>query len=88
MPLGIFEPTADDPLFTNKRMERFIGPYTALYNITGQPAASVPTYWNNDGLPIDIQLAARYGDEGTIFRLAAQMESERPWAGRRPPVSA
>jgi amidase len=60
-------------------------PNTQLMNLTGQPAASVPLCWSEEGLPIGIQLAARYGDEGTLLRLAAQLEQARPWAGKKPP---
>jgi amidase len=48
----------------------------------------LPLYWNSDGLPVGTQFAARFGDEATLFRLAAQLEEARPWAGKRPPVSA
>lgn len=58
---------------------------TMLFNMTGQPAASVPLFWNAAGLPIGIQLAARFGDEATLFRLAAQLEEARPWFHKRPP---
>ena len=61
-------------------------PNTQLFNQTGQPAMSVPLSWNAAGLPIGVQFAARFGDEATLFRLAAQLEQARPWAGRRPPV--
>jgi amidase len=60
-------------------------PNTQLFNQTGQPAISVPLSWNADGLPIGVQLAARFGDEATLFRVAAQLESARPWAPRVPP---
>ncbi|EFO80609.1 hydrolase [Oscillochloris trichoides DG-6] len=59
-------------------------PYTPLFNLTGQPAMSVPLIWSGDGLPIGMQFAARYGDEATLFRLAGQLERARPWAQRRP----
>lgn len=57
---------------------------TMLFNMTGQPAMSVPLWWNSHELPIGVQFAARFGDEATLFRLAAQLEQCRPWALRRP----
>ena len=62
-------------------------PYTPVWNHTGQPAASVPAGFTDDGLPLAVQLVARPDDEGTIFSLAAQLEAEHPWADRRPPTS-
>lgn len=59
-------------------------PNTQLFNQTGQPAMSVPLFWSAAGLPIGVQLAARFGDEATLFRVAAQLESARPWAQRKP----
>jgi amidase len=61
--------------------------FTVPFNVTGQPAMSVPLHWN-DGLPIGVQLVAATGDEALLFRVAAQLESARPWIGRRPPVHA
>ena len=61
-------------------------PNTQLFNMTGQPAASVPLFWNVDGLPIGVQFAAKFGDEVTLLRLATQLESVRPWADRLPPL--
>ena len=63
-------------------------PFTTHFNVTGQPAISLPLHWNDQGLPIGIQLAAGYGREDVLFRLAAQLEQAQPWAERRPPVSA
>jgi amidase len=63
-------------------------PNTQLFNQTGQPAMSVPLYWNAAELPVGVQFAGRFGDEATLFRLAAQLEQARPWAGRMPLVSA
>jgi amidase len=49
---------------------------------------SVPLFWNSDGLPVGTHFAGRYGDEETLFSLAAQLEKARPWAARRPLISA
>ena len=57
-------------------------------NITGNPAMSVPLWWNGAGLPIGVHFLGRFGDEATLFRLGAQLEQARPWAGRVPPISA
>jgi amidase len=58
--------------------------YTFVYNATGQPAMSVPLYWTSDNIPIGIQFSAPFGDEATLFRLAAQLEQERPWIDKKP----
>lgn len=63
-------------------------PNTQVANQTGLPAMSVPLHWNAAGLPIGVQFTAPFGDEATLFQLAAQLETARPWAGRIPPVSA
>jgi amidase len=61
--------------------------FTPIWNHTGQPAASVPAGFTDSGLPRAVQLIGRPDDEATLISLAAQMEAERPWADRRPPVS-
>ena len=61
-------------------------PFTILWNITGQPAASVPAGFSPGGLPLAVQLVGRANDERTVLALAAQLEAERPWTDRRPPV--
>ena len=63
-------------------------PFTPLFNVTGQPAVSLPLAQSAGGLPIGIQFVARYGDEATLFRLAAQLEQALPWESRRPRVVA
>jgi len=87
LPLGAFDAPPDQPLLPLLRAGAWV-PFTPIANITGQPAMSVPLHWNRDGLPVGSQFVGRYGDEATLFRLAAQLEQARPWAGRRPPISA
>ncbi len=62
--------------------------YTAQFNVTGQPAISLPLHWSADGLPVGVQLVAAYGREDLLVRVAAQLEAAAPWADRVPPVSA
>ena len=76
--LGVIEKTADQ-IFSWM-------PYTPLFNATGQPSMSVPLYWNKEGLPVGTMFTGRFGDEATLFRLAAQLEQARPWADKKPPI--
>jgi amidase len=83
VPVGYFDEV--DPAENFERQKRFT-PYTALYNISGQPAVNLPLYWNADGLPIGVMLAGRLGDEATLISLSAQIEAARPWRDRHPPI--
>jgi amidase len=62
--------------------------FTGQFNVSGQPAASLPLFWTKDGLPIGVQLVADYGREDVLFRVASQLEDAFPWRDRHPPVSA
>ena len=61
--------------------------YTAPFNVTGQPAVSVPAGFGAAGLPLGVQLVGRANDEATLLSLAGQIEAERPWADRRPAIA-
>ena len=60
--------------------------FTAMGNVTGLPAMSVPLYWTADGLPLGMQFTGRMGDETTLFQVAGQLERAQPWFDRRPPL--
>jgi amidase len=59
-------------------------PFTQIANMAGLPAMSVPLHWTEIGLPVGTQFIGRFGDEATLFRLAAQLEKEKPWFDKRP----
>jgi amidase len=83
VPVGYFD--EEGPAENFDRQKRFT-PYTALYNVSGQPAVSLPLHWNAAGLPIGVMLAGRMGDEATLISLSAQIEAARPWKDRHPPA--
>jgi amidase len=85
LPLGSFGSLPDDAL-KGLRCSAAFAAFTPIANITGQPAMSVPLFWNAEGLPIGTHFVGRFGDEATLFRLAAQLEAARPWARRRPAI--
>jgi amidase len=82
-PIGWFDEV--HPAENFERQKRFT-PFTALYNVSGQPAVSVPLHWTAEGLPIGVMLAGRMGDEATLISLSAQLEQARPWRDRHPPL--
>jgi amidase len=86
-PLGHFKPTKEDMLEVGMRAASFAS-FTSPFNLTGQPAISLPLHWTADGLPVGIQLVAAYGREDLLLAIAAEIEAARPWADRRPPVAA
>jgi Asp-tRNA(Asn)/Glu-tRNA(Gln) amidotransferase A subunit family amidase len=84
-PIGYFDDV--DPAENFERQKRFT-PYTSIYNVTGQPAVSVPLHWTGGDLPIGVMLVGRMSDEATLISLSAQLEAARPWADRHPPIWA
>ncbi|HMF04560.1 MAG TPA: amidase [Acidimicrobiia bacterium] len=85
--LGELAPDVDDVMAVLPRMGSYAS-FASWFNITGQPAISLPLHWTADGLPIGVQLVAGYGREDVLIRLASQLEQAQPWADRRPPTSA
>jgi amidase len=81
--IGEIDACSDDPWEDFRRSGEFT-PYTAVFNVTGQPAISLPLFHGDDGLPLGVQLVGRPADEATLLSVAAQLEAARPWANRRP----
>jgi amidase len=81
--VGEHDPQPGDPMAGMRRAARFV-PFTPPFNATGQPAINVPLHWNDEGLPIGIQLVAAYGREDVLIQVASQLEAASPWADRRP----
>ncbi|HVV41420.1 MAG TPA: amidase [Nitrobacter sp.] len=85
--IGEINSMAEDLSHINPILRRYM-PGTSMFNMSGQPAMSVPLAWNAAGLPLGMMFAARFGDEATLFRLAAQLEQQRPWKDKKPPICA
>jgi amidase len=81
-PLGWFDADGDGTE-DFERQKRYAA-FTALFNVTGQPAVSVPLHWTASGLPVGSMLVGRPADEATLLRVSAQVEAARPWAHRHP----
>jgi amidase len=86
VPIGTMNGTLPDPDDTFRRSGLFT-PYTAIANVTGQPAISVPLAHGDDGLPVGVHLIGRPLGEDTLLALSAQLEAARPWAARLAPVA-
>jgi amidase len=86
-PLGSFDDSGDDPVAALLRGAQTAA-FTANFNVTGQPAISLPLNWGDDGLPNGVQLVAGFGEEDLLLRVAAQLEEARPWANRVPAAVA
>ncbi|HEY4279126.1 MAG TPA: amidase [Conexibacter sp.] len=84
LPIGRYE--GRGALWTFNGVGRFT-PFTPTWNVTGQPAASVPAGFTPDGVPLAVQLVGRPRDEATLLSLSAQLEAARPWADRRPTLA-
>jgi amidase len=86
-PLGSFDDSGEDPVAALMRGAQ-TATFTATFNVTGQPAISLPLHWSDDGLPIGVQLVAPFGEEDVLIRVASQLEEARPWADRLPSAVA
>jgi amidase len=76
----------DGPGWVRKLFDHYV-PFTAMFNITGQPAISLPLGWTDSGLPVGVQLVARFADDAMLIRLSAQLEQALPWTDRVPPIA-
>ena len=86
VPVG-WEAEPEDPWEQFDRAVQFT-PFTAAFNVTGQPAVSLPLHWTDTGLPIGVQLVGPPLGDALLFRVVSQIEAARPWADKRPPHSS
>ena len=86
VPIGWQEEGVDGAIEQLRRNTVFT-PFTAVANLTGLPAMSLPLHWSSDGLPIGVHAIGPPAGDALLLRLAAQVEEARPWAERRPPIS-
>jgi amidase len=83
--LGMLDTMRDDFDGFNRSVQPYVT-FTQMFNMSGQPAASLPLHWTAEGLPVGVQIAAAVGEEARLFSLAAQFEAAQPWFERRPPL--
>ncbi len=83
--IGELIPPPEDPMGSLAKLLALV-PFTPPFNVTGQPAISLPLHWNANGLPIGVQVVAAYGREDLLLQAAAELEQAVPWASRRPSV--
>ena len=83
--LGVLDMMTDDIATYLTNITRIM-PYAGLFNMTGQPSMSVPLHWTENGLPVGTMFTGRFGEDATLFRLAAQLEEAEPWKNKRPTI--
>ena len=87
--IGRFAPDSEDFLDHRLGPNGILpySPYTPIFNASGQPAMSLPLHWTEDGLPIGVHIAGRFGEDETLIALAAELETAAPWFNRIPPIA-
>ncbi len=84
----LFEDRERDPMSPLVPRSVSVAPFCAIFNVTGQPAASWPMGWTEDGLPVGVQVVGQMGDEATLFQLSAEVEEATGWGSERPVLPA
>ena len=85
VPLGVQHTNNQDLEAYRRALARFT-PFTQLFNMTGQPSASLPLHWTDDDLPVGVMVSAAFGEDALLFRLAGQLERAAPWFERTPTI--